>query len=83
MATSKVGILTLLFLCVILLLGSNVEHAEAKFCVQSCDPRVAFMTCPFSKPKYKKSFPECINCCGASKGCKLFRQDGSIICTGT
>lgn len=62
---------------------SNVEYAEAaKFCTQNCDPRVAFMTCPFRGPNIK-SFPKCINCCGASKGCKLFSEDGSLLCTGT
>ncbi|KAK4365722.1 hypothetical protein RND71_013602 [Anisodus tanguticus] len=55
----------------------SLEYAEAKFCPQNCDGRVAFMTCPFSGPK--KSIPKCINCCGASKGCKLFRKDGSLI----
>ncbi|KAK4368522.1 hypothetical protein RND71_012314 [Anisodus tanguticus] len=81
MAKSKVGVLTLLLLCVFLLGSNYMEFAEAQICPQFCEPNVAYMTCPSSGNT--KLHPTCTNCCKAGKGCKLFRKDGSLICTGT
>ncbi|XP_060178862.1 proteinase inhibitor type-2 TR8 [Lycium barbarum] len=82
MALCKVGILSLLLLSGIFLLGIEVENANAqKMCLQYCDPEVAYMTCPSSGDKQINEV--CVNCCTAGEGCKLFRTDGSLICTGT
>ncbi|XP_022870801.1 proteinase inhibitor PSI-1.2-like [Olea europaea var. sylvestris] len=81
MANSKVSILTLLLICGLFFLGSNVQYAEAqrKICPQVC-LKVGYMTCPKSGPK--KLHPGCTNCCKVKKGCKLYRSNGSLICTG-
>ncbi|KAM3233264.1 Proteinase inhibitor type-2 CEVI57 [Capsicum chinense] len=82
MAFCKVGILSLLLLSGIFLLGIEVEYGNAqKMCLQVCDPEVAYMTCPSSGDE--KMSDVCVNCCTAAVGCKLFRSDGSFICTGT
>ncbi|CAA3033610.1 ase inhibitor PSI- -like [Olea europaea subsp. europaea] len=81
MANSKVGILTLLVLCGLFFLGSNVEYAEAKtkVCPQVC-LKFGYMICPHSGDK--KLYPACTNCCLAKKGCKLYGSHGKLICTG-
>ncbi|KAM3233265.1 Proteinase inhibitor type-2 CEVI57 [Capsicum annuum] len=82
MAFCKVGILSLLLVSGIFLLGIEVEFGNAqKMCIQVCDPEVASMTCPSSGDE--KINDVCVNCCTAAVGCKLFRSDGSLICTGT
>ncbi|KAJ8560286.1 hypothetical protein K7X08_004344 [Anisodus acutangulus] len=82
MAFCKVGILSLLLLSGIFMLGIEVENANAqKTCLQFCDPEVAYMTCPSSGDEHITEV--CVNCCTANEGCKLFRTDGSLICTGT
>ncbi|KAG5601429.1 hypothetical protein H5410_032799 [Solanum commersonii] len=82
MAFCKVGILSLLLLSGIFLLGIEVEYGNAqKMCIQVCDSEVAYMTCPSSGDE--KITEECVNCCTANEGCKLYRADGSLICTGT
>ncbi|CAN4104896.1 unnamed protein product [Withania somnifera] len=81
MASGKVGVLTLLLLCVVLLGSNYVEFAEGKICPQVCDPNIGYMTCPSTG--HKKLYPKCINCCKAGKGCKLYRKNGSLRCTGT
>ncbi|XP_022852264.1 proteinase inhibitor PSI-1.2-like [Olea europaea var. sylvestris] len=82
MANSKVGIFTLLLICGLFFLGSNVNYAEAetKICTKEC-LNVGYMICPSSGPQ--KLHPSCTNCCRAQKGCKLYRSDGTLICTGT
>nr|XP_009768792.1 PREDICTED: proteinase inhibitor PSI-1.2-like [Nicotiana sylvestris] len=61
-------------------LGSKVENANAKACLQKCNNEVEYMTCPSSGDE--KIMPTCTNCCLAEVGCKLFRADGSLICVG-
>uniref|UniRef100_A0A3Q7HFS8 Proteinase inhibitor type-2 CEVI57 n=1 Tax=Solanum lycopersicum TaxID=4081 RepID=A0A3Q7HFS8_SOLLC len=76
MASSKVGVLTLFFLCVFVV-GSN--YVEAQICPQFCEPNVDYMTCSSSGSTILR--PTCINCCQATgRGCQLFRRDGSTIC---
>ncbi|OIT33418.1 PREDICTED: proteinase inhibitor PSI-1.2-like [Nicotiana attenuata] len=85
MATSEVGILTPLFLCVLLLGSTDVEYAEGKICrPKYCDPRVSYMSCPPSgaAPKEFFQFVTCYNCCELEPGCKLFDAAGSVLCTG-
>ncbi|CDP20849.1 unnamed protein product [Coffea canephora] len=79
MAGTKVGVITLL-LCATILLGLKPEHASAKVCPFFCYAEVAYMTCP--PAPYKKLGPVC-NCCLAKPGCKLFRADGTVICTAS
>nr|XP_009609049.1 proteinase inhibitor PSI-1.2-like [Nicotiana tomentosiformis]XP_009609787.1 proteinase inhibitor PSI-1.2-like [Nicotiana tomentosiformis] len=82
MAFYKSSILSLLLLSGIFLLGINeVKYVNAKSCLQFCDNEVAYMTCPSSGDE--QISPVCVNCCTADEGCKLFRTDGSLICTGT
>ncbi|KAM3239000.1 hypothetical protein P3L10_014033 [Capsicum annuum] len=81
MAFYKVGILSLLLLSGIFLLGIQVEYTSAKSCLQFCDNEVAYMTCASSRDE--QISPVCVNCCTANEGCKLFRKNGSLICTGT
>ncbi|CAN4103376.1 unnamed protein product [Withania somnifera] len=77
MASSKVGVFSLLLLCVFLV-GTN--SVEAQFCPAFCEPNVDYMICPSSGDT--KLRPTCINCCQASgRGCQLFRKDDSAICT--
>lgn len=63
------------------LLGSKVESADGKVCPRNCDPDVAYMVCTSSGQRIIKQ--ACVNCCSAKKGCKLFRNNGSVKCTGT
>ncbi|XP_022870804.1 proteinase inhibitor type-2 CEVI57-like [Olea europaea var. sylvestris] len=81
MASSKVGILTLLLICGLFFLGSNVQYAEAqkKVCPKNC-LKFGYMTCP--KSGSRRLHPGCTNCCKIKKGCKLYRPNGSLICTG-
>lgn len=65
----------------IFLLGIQVEYTSAKSCLQYCDGEVDYMTCPSSGDE--QISPVCVNCCTAGEGCKLFKTDGSLICTGT
>ncbi|XP_060189706.1 proteinase inhibitor PSI-1.2-like [Lycium barbarum] len=81
MAFYKAGILSLLLLSGIFLLGIEVDYANAKSCLQFCDDNVAYMTCPSLGDEQISGV--CENCCTADEGCKLFRTDGSLICTGT
>ncbi|CDP10656.1 unnamed protein product [Coffea canephora] len=76
MAGAKVGIITLLF-CATILLGWKPEHASAKVCPLVCF-KAAYMICPH--PPHKKLRPVC-NCCLAKPHCKLYRHDGTVICT--
>lgn len=66
----------------IFLLEIEVKYGNAqKMCLQVCDNEVTYMTCPSSGDE--KISDVCVNCCTAGEGCKLFRADGSLICTGT
>ncbi|KAM3395505.1 hypothetical protein P3S68_004511 [Capsicum galapagoense] len=77
MASSKVGVFTLLLLCVFLV-GNN--YVEAQICPQFCEQNVDYMICPTSGGT--KLRPTCINCCQATgRRCQLFRKDDSAICT--
>lgn len=64
----------------IFLLVIQVEYTNAKSCLQYCDDEVAYMTCPSSGDEQISQV--CVNCCTADEGCKLFKTDGSLICTG-
>nr|GLL42354.1 proteinase inhibitor PSI-1.2-like [Ipomoea trifida] len=77
MASSKVGFLALLVLGIIVM-GSNVEHAEAQICPQFCEADLEYKICPPSKEKIRGI---CENCCTiGNSGCQLYRKDGSPIC---
>nr|P83241.1 RecName: Full=Proteinase inhibitor PSI-1.2 [Capsicum annuum] len=52
-----------------------------KACPRNCDTDIAYMVCPSSGERIIRKV--CTNCCAAQKGCKLFRSNGSIKCTGT
>ncbi|KAM3319380.1 hypothetical protein P3S67_006580 [Capsicum chacoense] len=56
------------------------ESPEPKICPAICDLTAAYMTCPFSGSIKIKV--DCGNCCTLREGCKLYRKDGSLICTG-
>ncbi|KAF3671025.1 proteinase inhibitor PSI-1.2-like [Capsicum chacoense] len=81
MAIHRVVFLALLLLSGTVLLGSRVESAAAKACPRNCDTDIAYMVCPSSGERIIRKV--CTNCCAAQKGCKLFRSNGSIKCTGT
>ncbi|TMW80817.1 hypothetical protein EJD97_014769 [Solanum chilense] len=80
MAINRVICLALLLLSGTFLLGSKVESADGKACTRNCDPDVAYMVCPSSGHRIIKQV--CVNCCSARKGCKLFRNNGSVKCIG-
>nr|GLL40433.1 proteinase inhibitor PSI-1.2-like [Ipomoea trifida] len=78
MAACKVGFFTVLLVCGIFLLGSNVELGNAQFCTQECNPRAAYMICPPNT----RTEPVCRNCCQvANTGCQLFDSNDSPLCT--
>nr|GMD70762.1 proteinase inhibitor PSI-1.2-like [Ipomoea batatas]GMD72709.1 proteinase inhibitor PSI-1.2-like [Ipomoea batatas] len=75
---SKIGFLTLLVVWGILVLGSNMDQAEAQACPRNCDPNADYMICP---PRTTKIRQICQNCCTAkARGCQLYRNNGSPIC---
>nr|XP_016515878.1 PREDICTED: proteinase inhibitor PSI-1.2-like [Nicotiana tabacum] len=80
MAIHRVAFLAILLLSGAILLGNKVKCADGKACTRNCDPDVAYMVCPSTRQKITKP---CVNCCSAKKGCKLFRSNGSVKCTGT
>ncbi|XP_019151837.1 PREDICTED: proteinase inhibitor PSI-1.2-like isoform X2 [Ipomoea nil] len=81
MAVNKVVILlAFLLVCGIVLIRVDGQYDGGKVCAQVCEQRVATMKCP---PGNKPTRPLCVNCCTAGTGCKLFRSDGSLLCTGT
>ncbi|PHT98459.1 Proteinase inhibitor type-2 [Capsicum chinense] len=55
------------------------ESTEPKKCPAICIID-AYMTCPSSGSVKIKV--HCGNCCTLREGCKLYRKDGSLICTG-
>nr|GLL42351.1 proteinase inhibitor PSI-1.2-like isoform X2 [Ipomoea trifida] len=80
MALNKVVILlAFLLVCGIVLIRVDGRY-DGKVCAQVCEQRVATMKCP---PGNKPTRPSCVNCCTAKIGCKLYRSDGSLLCTGT
>nr|GLL40440.1 proteinase inhibitor type-2 CEVI57-like [Ipomoea trifida] len=83
MATTKLGFVTLL-LCgiIVVMLGSQVKHAEA--CTKNCDGIAAYMICPYAskgESKVKEVGGLCTNCCVAKKeGCILLDHNGKAYC---
>nr|GMD53062.1 proteinase inhibitor PSI-1.2-like [Ipomoea batatas] len=74
----KVGFFTVLLVCGIFLLGSNVELGNAQSCTRECNPNAAYMICPPND----RTEPDCINCCQATNnGCQLFDSNDSPLCT--
>ncbi|EYU22804.1 hypothetical protein MIMGU_mgv1a025135mg, partial [Erythranthe guttata] len=66
---------------ILLVLESNAQYASAKVCPLYCIINQGiYMTCPSSGSQ--KLEPVC-NCCLAKTGCKLYRDNGTLICTAT
>ncbi|XP_055836025.1 proteinase inhibitor type-2 TR8-like [Solanum dulcamara] len=82
MGIHKVSYVALLLLFGMILLGSNVEHADAKPCPRNCDPRISYEICPLSENKMINLDQICTNCCAGKKGCNYFSADGTFICEG-
>ncbi|XP_060197952.1 proteinase inhibitor type-2 TR8-like [Lycium barbarum] len=83
MAIHKVSYLALLLLFGMILLVSNVEHADAKICTRECDLSIAYGICPRAGINDKIDLSQmCINCCSGKKGCNYYRSDGTFICEG-
>ncbi|KAI3464349.1 hypothetical protein Pfo_021012 [Paulownia fortunei] len=78
-ATTRVWSWALLVFAM-LVLGCNLQYASAKVCPLYCIGEGVYMTCPSSGSQ--KLEPAC-NCCLAPSGCKLYRDDGTLMCTAT
>ncbi|XP_022875960.1 proteinase inhibitor PSI-1.2-like [Olea europaea var. sylvestris] len=76
-AVNSVQVMAFL-LFAMLVIGRNLEHANAKTCPQICSGVAAYTTCPASGDE--KLTPAC-NCCFLQTGCKLFMADGTLLCT--
>ncbi|XP_059302503.1 proteinase inhibitor PSI-1.2-like [Lycium ferocissimum] len=83
MAIHKVGFLALLLLCGTLVLGGKVATADEKSCPRNCINDAAYMICPTRHGRHKLIESYCDNCCTLPENCKLFKENGDLICTGT
>lgn len=62
-----------------ILLGDNLKIVDAqKVCAQFCYDDRSYMTCLSSGDQHLD--PAC-NCCIASTGCTIYKDDGTPICT--
>nr|GLL40446.1 proteinase inhibitor type-2 TR8-like [Ipomoea trifida] len=83
MATTKLGFVTLLLLCGIVMVVKHANAQQMKGCTLECDGRAEYMICrQGSKMKqFQVAGSLCMNCCGAeSLGCMLFDQTGTPYC---
>ncbi|XP_019189725.1 PREDICTED: proteinase inhibitor type-2 TR8-like [Ipomoea nil] len=84
MATTKLGFVTLLLLCGIVMVVNHASAQEMKPCTLECDTRAEYMVCPYMKGKTKVKQVAgslCMNCCGAENlGCILFDQNDTPYC---
>ncbi|XP_019184414.1 PREDICTED: proteinase inhibitor type-2 CEVI57-like [Ipomoea nil] len=82
MATTKLGFVTLLLGIIIVVVGSQVKHAEA--CTKNCDGRAEYMICPYAsegESKVKEVGGICTNCCVAKEQhCILIDETGFAYC---
>ncbi|KAK4341127.1 hypothetical protein RND71_039628 [Anisodus tanguticus] len=76
MAIQKVSYLALLLLFGIILLVSNVKHADAEACSKKCDDNLYYEICPGIIR------PTCINCCEGKLGCQYYNGSGDLVCYG-
>ncbi|XP_031114755.1 proteinase inhibitor type-2 TR8-like [Ipomoea triloba] len=85
MATTKLGFVTLLLLCGIVMVVKHANAQQMKPCTLECDGRAEYMICPYEQGSKVKQFQVagslCMNCCGAENlGCILFDQSGTPYC---
>ncbi|KAK4365721.1 hypothetical protein RND71_013601 [Anisodus tanguticus] len=84
MSIHKVVFLALLLLVGTLVLGSKEATAdEEKSCPRNCISDAAYMVCPARHGRHKLIESYCDNCCTLPENCKLFKENGDLICTGT
>ncbi|CAN4099938.1 unnamed protein product [Withania somnifera] len=85
MAIHKVVFLALLLLFGTLVVESKVRTAdeEEKSCPRDCISDAAYMVCPARHGRHKLIESYCDNCCTLPENCKLFKENGDLICTGT
>nr|XP_004516042.1 proteinase inhibitor PSI-1.2 [Cicer arietinum] len=76
----KVGAILLVLVFGAILLGGNLNFVDAKVCPLICYDSAGYMTCPSSGDQHLS--PPC-NCCLASTGCKIYKADGTLICTAS
>ncbi|XP_019184408.1 PREDICTED: proteinase inhibitor type-2 TR8-like [Ipomoea nil] len=83
MATTKLGFVTLLLLCAIVMAVKNANAQEMKPCTKECDGRAEYMICPRMQgsKEMKIAGSLCMNCCAAENmGCILLDQDRTPYC---
>ncbi|XP_019184413.1 PREDICTED: proteinase inhibitor type-2 TR8-like [Ipomoea nil] len=83
MAITKLGFVTLLLLCAIVMVVKNANAQEMKPCTKECDGRAEYMICPRLPGQKVKQVADqlCMNCCAAENmGCILFDQKGTAYC---
>lgn len=56
---------------------------EEKSCPRGCISDAAYMVCPTRYGRHKLIESYCDNCCTLPENCKLFKENGDLICTGT
>ncbi|XP_031117575.1 proteinase inhibitor type-2 CEVI57-like [Ipomoea triloba] len=79
--TSKLGLVTLLLCGIIVVVGSQMKHANAQEkerCLKDCDVQAKYMICPATSVI---SEVNCTNCCVANNdGCILYNHNGTALC---
>ncbi|PHT45665.1 Proteinase inhibitor PSI-1.2 [Capsicum baccatum] len=81
----QVSIFGCAFVGTLALESCNVATAadDEKSCPRDCISDAAYMVCPTHHGRHKLIESYCDNCCTLPGNCKLFKENGDLICTGT